>query len=156
MDSPDSSRRFRQLALMAVVTAVLSLVYFQSTSSPKTEELAYSTFVTAVDQGGIRSVTIEGQNVVAQRTSGGTVATYAPQGADLMAQLQRHGIEINAAPPAQPSLLLSLLFSLLPFALMIGISIWIARKSMGNPDGGMLSIGKSKARLVKPAVPVTF
>jgi cell division protease FtsH len=157
MESPNSSRRFRQFALMAVVTAVLSLIYFQSTSLPKTEELAYSTFVTAVDQGEIRSVTIQGQDIVAQRTSGGAVATYAPQAADLMAQLQRHGIEINAAPPAQPSLLLSLLFSLLPFALMIGVSIWMARKSMGNQgSGGLLSIGKSRARLMKPAVPVTF
>jgi cell division protease FtsH len=94
---------------------------------------------------------------VALRTTGGSVTTYMPQGADLIAQLQRRNVEIKAAPPAQPSLLLNLLLSILPFALMIGISIWMARKAMGSQGGGgLMSIGKSKARLLKPGTPVSF
>ena len=64
---------------------------------------------------------------------------------------------IKAEPPAQPSLLSSLLLSLLPFALMIGLVVWMSRRAMGQQGGGgLMSIGKSKAKLLQPGNPVTF
>jgi hypothetical protein len=157
MDNRNNTRSFRNMAIVAAAMTVMSLIHFQDAAAPQPDQLPYSAFTTAVDQGEIRSVTIQGQDVVALRTAGGSVTTYMPQGADLIAQLQRRNVEIKAAPPAQPSLLLGLLLSILPFALMIGISIWMARKAMGSQGGGgLMSIGKSKARLLKPGTPVSF
>ncbi|MGO4574180.1 ATP-dependent metallopeptidase FtsH/Yme1/Tma family protein, partial [Microvirga sp. 2TAF3] len=158
MNNPNAAPSFRNFAIVAAVMSLLALFYFQSTAAPQPDQLPYSAFVTAVDQGEIRSATIQGQNIVAERSSGGTVATYAPQGADLIAHLQRQNVEIKATPPAQPSLLLNLLLSILPFTLMIGVSVWLARKAMSGQGGGggLLSIGKSKARLMKPGTPVSF
>ena len=80
------------------------------------------------------------------------VATYVPQGADLITQLQQKGVVIKAEPPPQPSLLGSLLLSLLPFALMIGMVVWMSRRAMGQQGGGgLMSIGKSKAKLLTEA-----
>ncbi|HKO55652.1 MAG TPA: ATP-dependent zinc metalloprotease FtsH, partial [Thermoanaerobaculia bacterium] len=78
---------------------------------------------------------------------------YVPQGAGLIAQLQQKGVVIKAEPPAQPSLLGSLLLSLLPIALMIGIVVWLSRRAMGQQGGGggLMSIGKSKAKLLTEA-----
>jgi cell division protease FtsH len=45
---------------------------------------------------------------------------------------------IKAEPPPQPSLLGSLLLSLLPFALMIGIVVWMSRNAMNKQGGGGL------------------
>ena len=116
---------------------------------PQPDQLPYSAFITAVDQGEIRSATIQGQEVIAERSAGGTVTTYVPQGAGLIAQLQQKGVVIKAEPPPQPSLLGSLLLSLLPFALMIGIVVWMSRRAMGQQGGGgLMSIGKSKAKLL--------
>jgi cell division protease FtsH len=152
MNNPNAAPNFRNLAIAAAVMSLLSMFYFQGTAAPQPDQLPYSAFVTAVDQGEIRSATIQGQEVVAERSAGGTVTTYVPQGADLIAQLQRRNVVIKAEPPAQPSLLGSLLLSLLPFALMIGIVVWLSRNAMNKQGGGgLMSIGKSKAKLLTEA-----
>ena len=151
MNNPNAAPNFRNLAIVAAVMSLLSLFYFQNTPAPQTEQLPYSAFVTAIDQGEIRSATIQGQEVVAERSTGGQVTTYVPQGADLISQLQQKGVVIKAEPPQQPSLLGGLLLSLLPFALMIGLVVWLSRRAMGQQGGGMMSIGKSKAKLLTEA-----
>ena len=152
MNNPNTAPNFRNLAIVAAVMTLLSLFYFQSTARPQPDQLPYSAFITAVEQGEIRSATIQGQEVIAERSAGGVVTTYVPQGAGLIAQLQQKGVVIKAEPPPQPSLLGSLLLSLLPFALMIGIVVWMSRRAMGQQGGGgLMSIGKSKAKLLTEA-----
>src|SRR5829696_7024974 len=151
MSNPNTAPNFRNMAIVAAVMTLLSVFYLQSTTAPQSEQLPYSAFIAAVDQGEIRSATIQGQEVIAERSAGGTVTTYVPQGAGLIAQLQQKGVVIKAEPPAQPSLLGSLLLSLLPFALMIGIVVWMSRNAMNKQGGGLMSIGKSKAKLLTEA-----
>ena len=152
MNNPNAAPNFRNFAIAAAVMSLLSMFYFQSTVGPQPDQLPYSAFITAVEQGEIRSATIQGQEVIAERSAGGVVTTYVPQGAGLIAQLQQKGVVIKAEPPPQPSLLGSLLLSLLPFALMIGIVIWLSRRAMGQQGGGgLMSIGKSKAKLLTEA-----
>src|ERR687890_848801 len=152
MNNPNAAPNSRNFAIAAALMSVLSLFYFQSTSAPQLEQLPYSAFMTAVDQGEIRSVTIQGQEVIAERSTGGRVTTYVPQGAGLITQLQQKDVVIKAEPPPQPSLIGSLLLSLLPFALMIGIVVWMSRNAMNKQGGGgLMSIGKSKAKLLTEA-----
>src|SRR5829696_628288 len=152
MSNPNTAPNFRNMAIVAAVMTLLSVFYLQSTTAPQSEQLPYSAFIAAVDQGEIRSATIQGQEVIAERSAGGTVTTYVPQGAGLIAQLQQKGVVIKAEPPPQPSLLGSLLLSLLPFALMIGIVVWLSRNAMNKQGGGgLMSIGKSKAKLLTEA-----
>src|SRR5215210_4080594 len=157
MSNPNTAPNFRNMAIVAAVMTLLSVFYLQSTTTPQSEQLPYSAFIAAVDQGEIRSATIQGQEVIAERSTGARVTTYVPQGAGLIAQLQQKGVVIKAEPPPQASLLGSLLLSLLPFALMIGIVVWMSRNAMNKQGGGgLMSIGKSKAKLLKPGTPVTF
>ncbi|MEZ0172278.1 ATP-dependent zinc metalloprotease FtsH [Microvirga sp. TS319] len=152
MNTPNTGPDFRNLAIVVAVMALLAMFLFQSMPSQQSDQVPYSAFVTAVDQNEIRSVTIQGQEVVAERSSGGRITTYVPQGANLIAQLQQKGVVIKAEPPPQPSLIGSLLLSLLPLALMIGIMVWMSRKAMGQQGGGgLLSMGKSKAKLLTEA-----
>src|SRR5829696_7054624 len=151
MNNPNGAPNFRNFAIAAAIMSLLSLFYFQSTSAPQLEQLPYSAFTTAVDQGEIRSVTIQGQEVIAERSTGARITTYVPQGAGLIAQLQRNGIAIKAEPPPEPSLLSSLLLSLLPIVLMLGMVVWMSRRAMGKQGGGLMSIGKSKAKLLTEA-----
>jgi cell division protease FtsH len=152
MDNPNNAQSFRNFAIAAAVMSLLSMFYFQGTAAPHPDQIPYSAFVTAVEQGEIRSATIQGQEVVAERSAGGSVTTYVPQGTGLITQLQQKGVVIKAEPPPQPSLLGSLLLSLLPFALMIGIVVWLSRNAMNKQGGGgLMSIGKSKAKLLTEA-----
>src|SRR4028118_1812284 len=98
MNNPNVAPNFRNFAIAAAIMALLSLFYFQSTSAPQLEQLPYSAFMTAVDQGEIRSVTVQGQEVIAERSTGGRATTYVPQGAGLITPLQPHGGVRRAAP----------------------------------------------------------
>ncbi|WP_174800023.1 ATP-dependent metallopeptidase FtsH/Yme1/Tma family protein, partial [Microvirga aerophila] len=138
MNNPNTAPNLRNMVIVAAIMTLLTMLYFQGQSAPQSEQLPYSAFIAAVDQGEIRSVTIQGQEVIAERSAGGRVATYVPQGAGFIAQLQQKGVVITAEPPPQPSLLGGLLLSLLPFALMIGIGIWMSRRAMGQEGGGGL------------------
>ncbi len=153
MNNPNTAPHFRSFAIAAAVMSLLVMFYFQSVPARQSDQLPYSAFVTAVEQGEIRSATIQGQEVTAERSAGGTITTYVPQGAGLIAQLQQKGVVIKAEPPQQPSLLASLLLSLLPFALMIGIVVWMSRNAMNKQGGGsgLMAIGKSKAKLLTEA-----
>jgi len=72
----------------------------------------------AVEQGEVRSARLQGQAIEARKTEGQALATFAPAGADLVSVLQQHNVEGTALPPAQPSLLATLFWSLLPFLLI--------------------------------------
>src|ERR687890_1596776 len=114
MNNPNAAPNSRNFAIAAALMSVLSLFYFQSTSAPQLEQLPYSAFITAVDQGEIRSVTIQGQEVIAERSTGGRAPHYVPQGAGLITQLQQKVVVIKAEPQAQPGLLLNMVLSILP------------------------------------------
>jgi len=60
-----------------------------------------------------------------------------------------HGVEISAVPIREGSALGTLLYSFGPALLLIGLYVWMYRRAaggMGMGAGGLLGIGKSKAR----------
>src|SRR6478735_5880003 len=105
MNNPNAAPSFRNFAIIAAVMTLLSTFYFQGMQTQQIDQMPYSAFATAVDNGEIRSVTIQGQTVVAERSAGGKVETYVPQGSNLIAQLQQKGVVIKAEPAPQPSLI---------------------------------------------------
>jgi cell division protease FtsH len=77
--------------------------------------------------------------------------TTAPSFADpgLESFLTTHGVEISAKPEQQGSFLMTLLFSFGPGLLFILFFVWLYRRAAqggGLGAGGMMGIGKSKAR----------
>ena len=78
-------------------------------------------------------------------------ATTLPSFADpgLEAFLIEHGVEISATPIEEGgSLLTTLLFGFGPTLLLIGLYVWFFRRAaqQGGLGGGLMGIGKSKAR----------
>ena len=61
MNNPNAAANFRNFAIAAAVMSLLSMFYFQNTTRPQPDQLPYSAFITAVEQGEIRSATIQGQ-----------------------------------------------------------------------------------------------
>jgi len=103
----------------------------------------------AVEQGEVRSARLQGQAIEARKTEGQALATFAPAGADLVSVLQQHNVEVTALPPAQPSLLATLFWSLLPFLLMVGLWTWMSRNAMQGGPGGLIGrMGRSKGHLI--------
>ena len=151
-------RRLFTAFLITVGASILIGQFFSSSGTPRPEPVSYSAFIAAVERGEVRSARLQGQAIEARQTDGQALATYAPAGADLVSVLQRHNVEVAAMPPAQPSLLATMFWSLLPFLLMIGLWTWMSRNAMqGGPSGLIGRIGRSKLRLIAPeTATITF
>ena len=66
---------------------------FQNGNSGRVStELAYSDFVESVKAGNIREVTISGNSISAATTSGRTITTFSPQGANIVSLLENSGV----------------------------------------------------------------
>jgi cell division protease FtsH len=149
----------KNLVLWIVIAVVLlSIFYGFIDRGSNAQSLDYTDFLTQVEQGQVREVIIEGQNIAGKLLSGIPFITYSPEtnNSALIGDLMQANVAIAGKPPEQPSLLVQMFVSWFPFIVLIGLWIFFMRKMQGGGSGAM-SFGKSKARLLgKDQINVTF
>ena len=142
----------KNLVLWIVIAVVLLSVFHSfGDRSSSSQTLIYSDFLTQVEQGQIREVSIEGQNITGKMISGTPFTTYSPETSNsaLIGDLQQAEVAILGKPPEPPSLLGHMFISWFPFIVLIGLWIFFMRQMQGGGGGrGAMSFGKSKARLL--------
>ncbi|NBC12384.1 MAG: ATP-dependent zinc metalloprotease FtsH [Gammaproteobacteria bacterium] len=149
----------KNLILWVVIAIVLMSVFnnFTATqSSPRTE--AYSDFIESVRQGQVQEVTIKGKTIEGVTEGGQRFTTYSPGDDGLVGDLLNNDVEIKAAPPEKPSVLMQILINWFPLFILIGLWIFFMRQMQGGAGGrGAMSFAKSKARMLsEDQVKVTF
>jgi len=142
----------KNLVLWIVIAVVLLSVFHSfGDRTSSAQSLIYSDFLTQVEQGQVREVTIEGQNINGKMISGAPFTTYSPESSNgaLIGDLQEANVAILGKPPEAPSLLGHMFISWFPFIVLIGLWIFFMRQMQGGGGGrGAMSFGKSKARLL--------
>ncbi len=152
----------RNIAFWAlVVVAVLFLYKFLSASRPDQVELNFSQMMADVEAGRIARVSITGNEITGEYAQPGPdgqpkrFLTYAPEYDDLVKDLRKYSVTIEAHKPKETTYVVTLL-SWLPMLVLIGIWIFFMRQ-MQSGGNKALSFGKSKARLSSSqAKKVTF
>jgi len=147
---------FLKTLIIWILIAVVLLAVFNSftSSSSKTQAIAYSNFLTDVQEGSITDITFDGRSITGSLSSGEKFSTYSPLTTDfapLVESLRKNNanVKIEAKPPEQTSWLLQLLFSWGPMLLLIGVWIYFMRQMSGGAGGrGAMSFGKSRARML--------
>ena len=141
----------RNLALWVIIALLVFALFnlFQGTSPRNAQgAMAFSDFVTAVEQGDIREVTIQGQAITGQFRDGRQFQTYTPDDPTLVNTLRKQGVRIRALPSDEGSpTLFSVLLSWFPMLLLIGVWIFFMRQ-MQSGGGKAMGFGKSKARML--------
>ena len=146
---------FRNFALWGLIALLLIALFqmFQSPSSrQKTDEVAYSKFLEAVNKNRVKSVTISGDRISGEYTDSATgFLTYAPYDPELVKRLQTQNVEITAKPVTDGrSTFTGMLINWLPLLLLVGVWIFIMRQ-MQSGQGKAMGFGKSKAKLLTEA-----
>jgi cell division protease FtsH len=155
------------LGLLAV-NVLISILTSGAASRPQVPYQPF--FVNQVTANNVQDISSTGDSIQ------GTLkqeATYTPPGGDspvhvnkdfktevpsfidntaVTTLLTEHHVVINASPPdSGRSVLGTILLGFLPWLLLIGFFIWIARRQMGQGGGGVLGgFGRATARRVKP------
>jgi cell division protease FtsH len=141
----------KNLALWIIIGLLVLALFnmFQGTSQRAgVNELAFSEFVTRVDEGDVGSVTIKGNQIFGSLQSGGNFQTYAPNDAQVVERLSEKGVTIRAEPSEEGSpTLWGVLISWFPMLLLIGVWIFFMRQMQGG-GGKAMGFGKSKAKLL--------
>jgi cell division protease FtsH len=145
---------FRNFALWVIIGLVLIALFnlFQNTGQRAVgRDIAYSQFLTEVDQGRIRNVVISGQQIAGTYSDNTTFQTFAPDDPDLINRLEDRGVQIAAKPATEGGTsLIGMLVSWFPMFLILAVWIFFMRQMQGT-GGKALGFGKSKAKLLTEA-----
>ena len=145
----------RNIFIWVIIGIALMSLFnlFQNPTSTGTgSNVAYSDFVTSVQTGKVRDVTIEGANITARTKDNQRLSSYVPEGADIVSILTENDVRIEAKPDTSNSPgIFSLLLSWFPMLLFIGVWIFFMRQMQGGGKGGAMGFGKSRAKLLTEA-----
>jgi cell division protease FtsH len=153
----DRNQRARVIGLVLIVAFALFLFSGLGSLSGR-QQLSYSQFRVAVEEGRVAEVVFTGQSVTGEFTDRKQFTSFLPDETvigrgDLEPFLRSHGVEIIAKPDNGGlfGLIAPLLFPLLLFALFF----YSMNRQARGQIGGLTQIGKSTARLHKPHEPQT-
>ena len=121
-----------------------------NTQNAATNGLSYSQFIAEAQSGSVSDVTIKGQELYGvYASSGNRFKVMVPPNENVFDRLQGTAVEISADKenPEEVSFL-SILVSLLPAILIIGVWIFFMRQMQGKGGGGAMGFGKSKAKML--------
>ncbi len=141
----------RNLALWVIIGLLLVALFnlFQQPSGRDAQVgIAFSDFLSEVQSGRVREVTIKGQEISGVYGDGQEFQTFAPDDPQLVERLTSNGVVIKALPQEDntPSLF-QILISWFPMLLLIGVWIFFMRQ-MQSGGGKAMGFGKSRARLL--------
>jgi cell division protease FtsH len=145
-------------ALLALTLSILFIAPLLS-SAGDSESVPYSEFMADVRDGSVESVEIDNTNgsIDGTRTDGSEFSTTGPleggiPDADL-ADLREHGVDVEYATPT-PNFLVQLLPFLIPVMIFVAF-FWFMQRRAQSQMGGIMSIGRSKAKTYSTERPGT-
>ena len=116
-------------------------------SNAPPEEITYSQLLTAIEEDRIKAVEVQGETLTGVFSDDSRFESVTPMpNADLIAQIQATGAEVQVKSMRQP-LWMSILLGLLPIFVLVGLFLLITRQMQGGARGAM-GFGKSKAKLL--------
>jgi cell division protease FtsH len=139
---------YKNLALWLVISLMMILLFnLFNKPKPAQEKLNYSDFVSEVDAGKVKSVTIQGNDLSGKLTDGKDFKTYKPTDADISDTLLEKKIIVTAKAEEEKFSWLSIFISVFPLVLLIGVWIFFMRQ-MQSGGGKAMAFGKSRAKLL--------
>ena len=142
------------------VAAFFGLMLFQYvfTTTTQVAQIPYSQFETYLNQGKVAEVAVSDrfiQGRFKEPVDGRSMFVTTRVEPDLARQLQQHGTVVSGQ--IESTFLRDLLSWIIPVALFAGVWIFMLRRMGGGIGGGLMQIGKSKAKIyVEADTGVTF
>jgi cell division protease FtsH len=166
MDGHPPRRRQSPLrtAALAVAPVMLLLLFaypLRNDHRHSASKITYGQLIAQVDRspGSVSSVLFKPakHEIDATLANGRKVVVHYPSDESqnaFQAKLERNGIAFDSKGLGGTSLLTTLLVSLLPVLLIVGLFVLLMRRSLGGAGGaGLMGFGKSRAKRVTPDAP---
>ncbi|HEX3653997.1 MAG TPA: ATP-dependent zinc metalloprotease FtsH [Rhizomicrobium sp.] len=142
----------RNLALWIIIALLLVALFnmFQGTGTHQnTSQISYTQFNQQVTNGLVKKVTIQGDQIVGETSSGQQFTTVAPPNdSQLTSKLLQKNVDVNVKPGDDGSFnLMSIFINWFPMLLLIGVWVFFLRQMQAG-GGKAMGFGKSRAKLL--------
>jgi cell division protease FtsH len=142
----------RNLVLWIVIALLLVLLFNvlgTATQKQSAQPIKYSDFVQQIDDGAIKQVTIQGNQLHGTLSNGQPFTTVKPpEDPTLVQRLENKHIDFDAQPADDGSFnFVSILISWFPMLLLIGVWVFFLRQMQAG-GGKAMGFGKSRAKLL--------
>ncbi len=153
------------LLLLLVVNWVIVSIVVAGDKEPERTTVPYSFFHEQVVDHNVADVTTTGDSITGtfehevRYAKGGETATEvtnfeterpAFSNDRLVQQLLDSGVKVTAEPESTGSSLTEILLAFLPTLLIIGLLVWVFRRTAMAAGGGLGGFGRARARLYEP------
>ena len=148
---PNMSPWMRSLAIWVAILAALALfvsIFEGRGSSGNGQTIAYSDFVSRVEQGSVKSVVQSGDTITGTLKSGEEFKTYAVADPQFAQRMIAANVEFTGQPEESPSFLQFLLYQSLPILLFLGLGYLVMRQMQKGAGSGAMGFGKSRAKML--------
>lgn len=141
--------------LLLIIVAVSLIDYYSSRTDEK-QETTYTQLLSNLDEDKVAKVTIIENTIQGTLKDGTEFKAVVPEDPTFIGALREHGVEIKAELPPSPPWWATILSSILPILLLVGVWFFIMQQSQGG-GSRVMSFGKSRAKLQgDDKVKVTF
>ena len=139
---------YKNLALWLVISLMMILLFnlFNQPRAPQ-DKIIFSDFLTSVEKGEIREVTIQGNTLYGRYNNLKEFRTFAPSYPDLIKALKEKDVKITAKPEEESPWYMTMLISWFPMLLLLGFWIFFMRQMQAGGTKAM-SFGKAKVKLL--------
>ena len=140
---------YKNLGLWLVICLVMIFLFHLFNQGKSSDKLvSYSQFRQEIDQGVVKSVTLQGSRIRGSYVDGSIdFKTLAPPDTELIPILIKHKVDIKVLPEDDNPWYLTALISWLPMVFLIAIFVFFMRQMQAG-GGKAMSFGKSRARLI--------
>ena len=133
------------LFYLLIIMVIIGLFDFYGEKNAKPADISYTSFMQHVQQDEIKQVTIVDNVISGKLKDGKDFSTVAPNDGKLVEKLEAKNVDIKAELPPQPPWWMSILSSILPMLIIVGL--WFMLMNQGGAGGGkVMNFGKSRAR----------
>ena len=133
------------LFYLLIIMVIIWMFDFYGEKNAKPADISYTSFMQHVQQDEIKQVTIVDNVISGKLKNGKDFSTVAPNDSKMVEKLEAKNVDIKAELPPQPPWWMSILTSLLPMLIIVGL--WFMLMNQGGAGGGkVMNFGKSRAR----------
>lgn len=133
------------LFYLLIIMVIIWMFDLYGEKNSKPADISYTSFMQHVQQDEIKQVTIVDNVISGKLKDGKEFSTVAPNDSKLVEKLEAKKVDIKAELPPQPSWWMSILSSILPMLIIVGL--WFMLMNQGGAGGGkVMNFGKSRAR----------
>jgi len=141
---------YKNLSIWLVIALVgLLLINLFNPAGEPVNQISYNDFLESVNSGKVSRVTITENVAEAQDLVGNRFKTVLPDNLEQVKPFMKEGVTLQVEKKKEPHWLVNIIGSWLPMIVLVGLGLYFMRQQQGGGGKGLMTFGKSRARLIE-------